>query len=353
MLPLRIIFAAALCAATSLSAATPPPAPIEIRTVVVTALEIGKDSGDMAGELQAWATEIPQTLPFPAGARPLRYDPARKLLVLSTGVGTNRAAVSTMALGVDPRFDLTHAYWLVAAIAGINPNEGSIGSAAWIGDMVDTDLGYLIDSREIPKDWTTGLVPYERDRPYQLPVPADPSGNLFPLNKGLRDWAYTLTAATPLPDSAGLQKVRAGFPGFPKALTPPAILKGDEATGQGFWHGAILNAQTERWVTYWTGGKGRFVMTGMEDTGVARAVTALTRLGRADDRRLLVLRTASNYTIPPKGVTAAQSLKGESAVHTGLEASLFAAHRLGTIVVDAIDAGWGRYRDTIPAGPER
>ena len=355
MLPIRsfsktALVAAALFAAVGPAAAQSPaaaPAPIEIRIVVVTAFEIGKDVGDMAGELQAWASEMPVTLPFPAGDRPLRYDAAKKMLVLSTGVGTNRAAVTTMALGSDPRFDLSHAYWLVAAIAGVNPNEGSIGSAAWIGDVVDTDLGYLIDSREIPKDWTSGLVPYERARPGELPVPPE-NGNLFPLNKPLRDWALTLTAGTKLADTENLRTIRAGYAGFPKALGPPGILSGDEATGQGFWHGAILNAQMEQWVTYWTGGKGRFVMTGMEDTGVVRAVNTLGKTGRADPARMMVLRTASNYTIPPKGVSAAQSLKGESAVHTGLQSSLDAAHLLGRKVVDEISGNWSKYRDATP-----
>jgi purine nucleoside permease len=35
-----------------------------------------------------------------------------------------------MALGLDPRFDLTKAYWLVAGIAGIDPADGSLGCAA-------------------------------------------------------------------------------------------------------------------------------------------------------------------------------------------------------------------------------
>ncbi len=62
-----------------------------------------------------------------------------------------------MALGMDPRFDLTKAYWLVAGIAGIDPADGSLGSAAWAEWVVDGDIGYEIDAREIPKDWKTGL----------------------------------------------------------------------------------------------------------------------------------------------------------------------------------------------------
>jgi purine nucleoside permease len=55
-----------------------------------------------------------------------------------------------MGLGMDPRFDLTHAYWIVAAIAGVDPNKASVASAAWANYVVDGDLAYEIDAREIP-----------------------------------------------------------------------------------------------------------------------------------------------------------------------------------------------------------
>ncbi|MEJ1972049.1 MAG: hypothetical protein WDM96_06120 [Lacunisphaera sp.] len=37
----------------------------------------------------------------------------------------------------------------------------------------------------------------------------------------------------------------------------------------------------------------------MEDTGTLRALTNLTRAGRADVQRALVLRTASNFDLQP------------------------------------------------------
>src|SRR6202008_1917107 len=111
--------------------------------------EIGEDIGDTPGEFQAWASVLPQRLAFPAGARDLRYDPKSHVLAINTGMGTNRAATSVMALGADPRFDLRHAYWLVAAIAGVNPNAASVGSAAWVGSVGETDYGYQIGPRGV------------------------------------------------------------------------------------------------------------------------------------------------------------------------------------------------------------
>jgi len=326
-------------------------APLEVRMVVVTAFEIGADTGDMAGEYQAWAEEMPQALPFPLGYRDLRYDPVRKLLLLSTGIGTNRAAASTMALGLDPRFDLSKAYWLVAAIAGVNPETASIGSAAWIGDVVDTDYGYLVDPREAPEGWPYGMFARGASGPYAQPLPEDKSFNLFETNRGLRDWAYGLTKSVVLPDTPNLRKIREGYAAYPAATRPPSVMTGDEATGQTFWHGAMLNRHTERWVSYWTGGKGTFVMTGMEDSGVLASLRQLAKTGRADSRRAMILRTGSNYSLQPAGKSAVASLMAESSDDnlSGLGESLFAAHAVGRRVVDEITGHWARYRDTIPS----
>lgn len=339
-----------VCLFACLASAPARAAPLEVRVVVVTAFEIGEDTGDKAGEFQAWAQVMPQKIPFKTGFRDLRYDPIRKVLLLSTSMGTNRAAISTMALGLDPRFDLSKSYWLIAAIAGVNPNQGSVGSAAWIGAVVDSDFGYAIDPRETPKGWSTGLIPFDRKAPYQTPAPPAPNYNLFPLNTGLRDWAFDLTKGSAIADNAALQALRAPYVGLPMAQTPPRVLKGDEVSGQAFWHGDILNGHYEAWANYWTGDQDGFVMTGMEDTGVLAAIDALGRAGRADPQRVLVLRTASNYTTQPPGGDAATNLLGD---HTGvpaLQSSLDAAFKTGDIVVDALSGNWSRYAEKVPGG---
>ena len=342
------------------SAAEPAPAqpsssrPLPIRMVIVTAFEVGADTVDRPGEFQAWATVMPDKLSFPMGFRDLRYDAKKQALLLSTGVGTNRAAASTMALGLDPRFDLSKAYWMIAAIAGVNPNEASLGSAAWIGDVIDSDYGYAVDVREAPKGWDAGQWPRDRSAPYQMPRSPETSYNLFPVNKGLRDWAYTLTANVQLADTPGLQKMRASYTGFPKAMEPPKVIKGDEITGQTFWHGALLNAHFEKWAKYWAGDNSRFVMTAMEDSVVIQSIKMLAKSGKADPQRVLVLRTGSNYSMPSpsSGLGAAESLNAEnSGGYSGLQPSLDAAFIVGGKVVDEITGHWDRYRDTIPGTP--
>ncbi len=141
-------------------------APLPIRMVVVTTFQHGETG---FGEMKAWLKDAPQKLDFPAGSLPLRYDPARGLLVISTGMGSPHAAASLLALGTDGRFDFSRSYWLGAGIAGIDPAAGSIGSATWIGTVIDGDYGFEIDPREAPPDWSTGKLPWFKPTPSRCP----------------------------------------------------------------------------------------------------------------------------------------------------------------------------------------
>src|SRR5258708_27367754 len=150
---------AALVALLTLTFAEPAPAkaaapPIEVRVVVVATWEYEPGGKDLMGELHAWKERWPlaTTMPFPAGVHTLHYDPKSHVLALVTGMATARAAASIMALGLDPRFDLSHAYWVVAGTAGADPKVASIGSAAWLRWIVHRNPGQGIDVREAPAD---------------------------------------------------------------------------------------------------------------------------------------------------------------------------------------------------------
>src|SRR5690348_1879024 len=95
---------------------------IPVKIVVVAMFERGADTGDEPGEFQYWVEreKLDRIYPFPQGYRDLRMN-QRGMLGVVTGVGTAKAAATIMALGLDPRFDLRNAYWLVAGIAGIDP----------------------------------------------------------------------------------------------------------------------------------------------------------------------------------------------------------------------------------------
>jgi purine nucleoside permease len=326
--------------------------PIPIKVVVVTMFERGADTGDQPGELQYWVEreKLDRVIPFPQGYHDLRMNSGGVLAVL-TGIGTAKAAATIMALGMDPRFDLTKAYWLVAGIAGIDPADGSLGSAAWAEWVVDGDIGYEIDAREIPKDWKTGYVPLRKATPYELPLVTPNNGEAYHLNAALVDWAFRLTQNVPLMDTDALHKERALYPG-PNAQRAPFVLKGDTLSSSTFWHGKLMNQWANDWVKYHTGGQGNYVTTGMEDTGTLQSLTFLAKAGRADLNRVLVLRTASDYDSPAGSMTAAEGLAfNVRGSFTGFLPSLEAAWRVGHAVVDELAAKWPQYRKTIPGSP--
>jgi purine nucleoside permease len=325
-------------------------APIPVKVVVVTMFERGADTGDQPGELQFWVerNKLDRIIPFPQGFHDLRMNPDGVLAVL-TGVGTAKSTAAIMALGMDQRFDVTHAYWLVAGIAGINPLRGSIGSAAWAEWVVDGDLAREIDSREIPEHWKTGYLPLRGSVPYEQPRDSS-EGEVYRLEPGLVDWAFRLTEHVPLADSEGLRTERARFSSA-NARRPPFVMKGDTLSSGTFWHGKLLNYWATDWVRYHTGGKGEFVTTAMEDTGTLQALTLLAKAGRVDLNRVLVLRTASNFDLPPDGITPAENLaRLRLGQYPAYLPALEAAWNVGNTVVANLLRNWQRYRDATPAG---
>ncbi len=326
---------------------------IRPKVVVVTMFEQGADTGDTPGEFQLWVEreKLDRVIPLPAGQRDVRANADGSVIGIVTGVGNTNAAASLMALGLDPRFDLRQSYWLVAGIAGIDPADGSLGSAAWARFVVEGDLSHEIDAREIPVGWPTGYVPLRKSGPYENPrVPeAQLADHVYALDPGLVEWAYQLTKDTPLADNPEMKKRRGTYTGHPNGQRPPFVLQGDNLASSTYWHGRLLNQWANEWVAYYTGQRGKYVTTAMEDTGTLRALTNLTKAGKADVTRALVLRTASNYDMQWPGGSAAESLGGEKlGLYSAYLPSLEAAHAVGSRVVHALVKGWSHYETEPP-----
>jgi purine nucleoside permease len=328
------------------------PRPIEVRVVIVTTWEDAVNGRDVKGELQAWRYDwpMPRAIPFPVGVHSLQYDSKRHVLAVLTGMATARSAASIMALGEDPRFDLSHAYWIVAGTAGADPKTASVGSAAWARWVIDGDLSQELDVRDAPDGWPTGIVPYDRTKPYELPAPPlqnDLANVGFTLNRKLVDWAFGVTRAIALPDDATLQRLRAPYSG--PARRPPFVLEGDGLMSSRSWYGAHLTEWAERWVDYWTAGQGVFAMSAEEDSGILQALTMLAQDGRAKLDRVLVLREASDYTLNPPGMTAAAFLAKET--RDGFPAEKEALDNLYAVaspVARMLADDWAHTRGTVP-----
>jgi purine nucleoside permease len=327
-----------------------PEPPIQIKVVVVTMFERGQDTGDTPGEFQLWVERehLDRILEMPSAYHHVRLN-QDGVLGMVTGVGTAKAAASVMALGLDPRFDLSRAYWIVAGIGGGDPADVSVGSAVWADHVIDGDLAYEIDARQIPQSWTTGYVPLRKGSPYQPPSD-DSFGQAYSLNADLVDWAFHLTSNLRLADSDALRRSRSRFAGFPNALKPPFVTRGDTLSAATFWHGSRMDQWANEWTRYYTGGQGNYMVCAMEESGTLQALTFLSRAGRADFRRVLVLRTVSNYDREPPGVPAAQSLQemvsGDySAYLPALEAAQITADK----VVRNLVEHWPERASSIPS----
>ena len=358
------------CAAALLCLCLPPLAPaaraddassgarLPIRFVVVTTFDTADDTNG-PGEFNTWVVNypLPDIIPFPQGYHHLRYNPDKHVLGIETGEGPVHMAASITALANDPRFDFSHAYWILAGIAGIDPFAGPAGSASWADTIVDGDLAYEIDARQIPPGWSTGYVPLGRTAPYQKPVPPVSSingVNLFHLNAGFVRWAYQFSHATvTLPDTTNLQQLRALYTAYPATQSPPQVLNGAVLAAGTFWIGGLMNTWAENWVNYWSQGTARFTMTSEEDAGYAQALTFLSQVNAIDYNRVLDLRSASDFSVPYPGQTPAQLLASDAS-GTGYSAfieSLQDVYLTGSAVVNEIVDNWSKYEGQPPSAP--
>jgi purine nucleoside permease len=318
--------------------------PIKIKVVVVATFEVGEDTGDAPGEFQYWVEreKLTEKVDFPGGVRALRMNAAHDVLGVVTGMTLANAGASLVALGLDPRFDLSHAYWLVDGIAGVDPADGTIGTAAWASYVVN-DVNRQVDSAEKPAAWPYGLFVIGAKGPNEMP--AKPmTNNAYALNEGLAGWAYGLTKDSQLPDNAAMAADRVRWVGFPNAMKPPTVIRGDSFASDSYWHGKVMTQYANDWVKLWTKGKGNFAMANMEDSGIAEALERLERMHRADYRRLMVLRVASNYSMQAPGQTAVESVTAPYIKSTAFEC----AWVTGSVVVRELVGHWDRYEGSVP-----
>jgi len=332
--------------------AQPPVKPWPIRAVVVTTFEIGKDTGDAPGEFQFWVERehLDEVLDFPGGVHPLRTNRDHTILGMVSGTTLVNATASMMALGLDPRFDLTHAYILINGIAGVDPQVGSIGTAAWASYVVG-DVAREIDRADMPRDWPYGWFPVSAHAPNPKTLVAAPwtRSNLYTLNPKLARWAYEQTKGLTLIDDPVVAAYRKEYVGQPEAQRPPFVMMGDTFASDYYWHGAVMTQFARDWVRLYTDGKGVFAMTEMEDSGFMNAIERLAAMKRVDANRVMVLRTGSNYSEPRPGHTAVESV---TAPYIGTRVALESGWLCGSTVLHRILENWKVTEFEIPGESE-
>jgi purine nucleoside permease len=364
--PLPGLLISAALAALSWSGVTPVAAAdrIPIKVIVLSGFEIGDDTGDAPGEFQFWVERehLTGTLEVTGAPHPLRYNDAG--LYASVAGNTRDTALTTapmselvMALCLDPRLDLRKTYWLINGLSGIDPAAGSIGSAVWAANVVDADAMREVDEAEMPPGWPYGLLAIGSPAPNTLPpsvlasgrkggaLPRDYTMN-YALNANLARWAchWSSLHAT-LPDEPALKAWRDKYTGYPQAQLPPQVLMGAALSTARYWHGEKRTEWARDWVRLWTNGQDAFSTTAMEPAAYVGTLRRMAAKGLVDFNRVMMLRGASNYCMPPPGQGVTSTI-GDESVGTlpGLEAN----YRAGSVIVHELLSNWPQYENRVP-----
>jgi purine nucleoside permease len=266
--------------------------------------------------------------------------------VMTTGMGHANAAASTMALLGGRMFDLSHTYFLVAGIAGIDPEHGTVGSTAWARWLVDFGLQWEIDAREIPPDWEGGYLGINTKSPNDKP-PLDYHTEVFRLNDRLVRKAFALSRDKVLSDSDEARAARAHFPS-PPANQPPTVLQCDTAAGDTWFSGTLLGQRATKWTQILTDGQGVYCTTQQEDNATYEALTRGAAMRLVDLDRVAVLRAGSDFDRPYPGQTAADNLLNYAA-QGGFTIALQNLFITGNPLVQAITGDWAAWRNNVPA----
>lgn len=263
---------------------------------------------------------------------------------LTTGMGHTNAAASVAAVVFSGKFDLEHAYFLIAGIAGIDPTQGTLGSAAWARYLIDYGIAWELDAREKPDDWPTGYLGINTRSPSEKP-PLDYRTEVFQLDEKLLQKALALSADAVLEDSPTAMEYRANWPIAP-ANEPPSVVQCDTAAGDTWWHGEALEQRAKDWTALLTDGKGTYCTTQQEDNASYESLNRGSLAGLLDLERVAVLRTGSNFDRPYPGQTAYDSLV--NSISGGfVPATQNLYHAGGPLIADIV-ANWDAWKIAVP-----
>jgi purine nucleoside permease len=272
---------------------------------------------------------------------------AEGVCLLVVGMGHANAAASTMAVAMDPKLDLRRTWFLIAGIAGIDPSQGTTGSAAWARWLLDFGIAHEIDAREMPRRWKHGYLGIMTRQPGEKPK-FEYHTEAFRLDEALLQTALRLTRDVPLVDSPEARAYRAKYR-KPPANQPPKVIQCDTLGGDTWWHGHRLGEHARAWTKLLSDGAATYCTTQQEDNATFNALARAAAAGRVDLKRLAVLRTGSNFDRPHPGQSAHASLVASTTGGSGgFGPATENLARVGGVLVRDIVARWPLWREGVP-----
>jgi purine nucleoside permease len=267
------------------------------------------------------------------------------LCLITTGMGYANAASSVAALVFGGRFDLTKTYFLIAGIAGVDPAEGTIGSANWARFAVDGGLQNEIDPREAPPDWSTGYLAFGAPAPGVKSKEGERYGTeVYRLDEDLLQAAFRLTQDVDLVDNDAAKANRARY-SEPAALAPPKVSICDTISSDTWWSGALLAAAMDAYARVRTDGEAKPCTTQQEDNATLTALKRGAEANFLDFSRVAVLRTGADFDRQAPGESAAQSLSPPTGTYLP---SIANAHGVAARLAHAIVDDWATWSSGPP-----
>ena len=308
---------------------------ITVRVLILPKFEVGELEGGFPGEAQYYyeryltGAEVYEVPGVSEGNRMYVKDGVALCLI---GMGKVNAALNTMAILSDERFDFSGAYILSTGCAGSAAEYSVMGDVFVITAAVDYDLGHHADPREMTEDRT---VTWFHDPDFD-------DAAAVTLNPELMEKVFRLAENVPLETTEKTRNyMRAAFDGAAWAVRDPKVLRGTAVTSDNYWKGQYGHENAKYMVeTY--GCPDPYAVTEMEDIAVC---TAVKRMGLLD--RLIILRDSVNMDLFMLGATpeslwnpdaTALSLASEDSVEA---ADIFATamknnFAVGSVIIDEI-----------------
>ncbi len=308
---------------------------IPISVLILPKFEVGEMRDDFPGEAQYYFEryfEDAVSYEIPGGTKGSRLYVQNGVALYVLGMGKVNAALSTMAVLSDRRFDFSKAYILSTGCAGSATEASVMGDVFVITAAIDYDLGHHADIREMTDK---NDVTWFHDPDFD-------DAAIVKLNPELTESVWALTKEIPVETTEVTRNyMRAAFPGAEWAIRDPKVQRGTTVTADNYWKGQYDHANALQMVHVY-GCPDPYATTEMEDVAVCHAAA---RMGMLD--RLIILRSSVNMDVFMLGATpeslwnpdaAAMQLASESSVES---ADIFATamkntYLAGSAIIDAI-----------------
>ncbi|KAK6434843.1 hypothetical protein LTR95_008972 [Oleoguttula sp. CCFEE 5521] len=259
---------------------------------------------------------------------------------LVTGESEINAAVTISSLVQSPRFDLKSTYFMVAGIAGVNPEVATICAVTFARYAVQVALQYEIDPREISANYSTGYIPQGSVVPDEYPQSIYGT-EVFEVNQDLQKLAASFARNATLNDSSEAVAYRALYATsdlYAAGTKAPSVIECDVATSDVYYSGKILGEVFGNFTTLVTNGTGVYCTTAQEDNATLEALLRAAAVKSVDFSRIIVMRTASDMDRPWPGQAATANLFYSN--QGAFEPAIQNIYLAGVKVVEGILEGW-------------